>query len=469
MRRSSGAVVAAAVAAAAVGLSAAEARAGLDLVVVGEVRVSVGEGGSGGARLLVSPEGEVALWTQGSDGAHLVGVSGDVGGAPVVYTFEGSPVEPLAASWGPGGSVMLRGQVMGPAGVEGVSAQVGLDGVVAWEQGDRDFAAAEGYVGVYTGPAGPILWSPTRQRVLIFSAASFEVAAVSQGTTRFDFNGELRSPSVLFGTEYVGAALSDALVRPDGRFLVYYLSQNDVGARFFVYDGLETLQTWRLEGGDWTARIVRQVRFDPAGSAYLTWTTPEDPQGPGRLTKVDVEGRLQWEVDLSGAAPLADPESGAVSAVTLGEPVFMVAAAGEVALLRRAGSTLIFDARSSEDGSPLGFADLFGVTENLIFDLAAQHGAERTYLLSTARVDDPGHTHLLRLEVQLNDDPVVVEEPGLGNNGAPSMDDEDAAARPEIHGCGCEVGGASPGGLLLGLLAALGLVGVGLVREERAR
>jgi hypothetical protein len=361
-------------------------------------------------------------------------------------------VEPLAATFGPGGSVLLRGQ-SGAFGEEvGLTAQVNLDGTVGWERSDAEFGEAEGFVGRYVGASGPIVWSGSRQRVLIFSEASFDVAPVSQGTTLFDFNGQLRSPSVLFGTEYVGATLADALVRPDGLFLVYYLSQNDVGARFFVYDGLETIQAWRPEGGDWTQRIVHRVSFDPAGHLVLLWSAVGAPDSAGRLTKLDPEGKLLWEVDLAGAIEVEDPESGASSLGRLELPQFMVTASEEIVLLRRAGGSFVFDVRASSDGSPLGFTGFGELTDELVFDLDFLTGSERTYLVSTASPEDPGFTTLLQVQLQLNDESVEIldpdaapepEEPGAGGNNGEAPRDEGSARA--AAGCACETPGRPPG------------------------
>lgn len=455
-----------------VGLGAGEVQAGIDFIEVQTTLVPLGGAGAApGASVIVSETGQVVLVTVADDGTHIIPV--ELGGVatPLVYSYEDGPVGPVSATFGPNGDVLLRGAAGDPRAPLGVTARIALDGTVVWETPDTGFSETDAYVGLYEAPVGPIVWSGTRQRVLIFSRSSFQVAPVSQASALFEFDGAVREPSVLFGTEYIGATLGNALRTPQGKFLVYYLSENDVGARFFIYDGIETITAWRPEGGDWTQRIVYLVKYDPDGNLILLWNDVATSDQPGRLTKLDPDGKLVWEQELGGAIEVIDPEAGTPIEVTMGRPVFMVTASSEVVLLRQAGPTFVFDVRSTEDGSALGFSDFFQLTEHAVYDLAFLEGSEHDYLLSTVDSEDPEHNHLLQVRLTFNDDPVVIHDPdgtvgnngGIGeNNGGPlvddpnDMDEDDGPPHPRV-GCACSTRSGSPVEVVGALLLALAL------------
>lgn len=450
-------------------LCGAQAQAGIDFIEVQTTLVPLGADAAPGGQLLVSERGQVVLMTAGMDGVHVIPVELGTGGTLFVYPLGDDWVDPVSATFGPGGDLLLRASGKLEMKPVGATARLTLEGAMVWETPDAAFAETDAYVGLYEEAVGPVVWSGTRQRVLIFSRSSFQVAPVSQGTGLFEFNGEVRQPSVLFGTEYIGATLGNALRMADGQFLVYYLSQNDVGARFFVYDGLESLSQWRPEGGDWTQRIVYEVKLDPDGNLILLWNDVATSTEAGHLTKLDAEGKLLWEVALAGAIDIADPETGMQVEATMGRPSFMVTASSELVLLRRAGPSAVFDVRSTEDGSPLGFSDFFELTDRTVYDLAFLNGSAHDYVVSTVDSEDPEHNYVLQVRLLLNDDPVVVKEPdnnavnnGATNNG-PLVDDPDAGdgdrpPRPSV-GCACSAGDGRPADLagLLGLLCGVWL------------
>ncbi|MEO1269328.1 MAG: MYXO-CTERM sorting domain-containing protein [Myxococcota bacterium] len=454
----------------------AQSQAGVEFIEIQVTTIPVGEGVNPGARILVSDEGDVVLVTVGMDGARLLPVDLGTGASEIVYAYSGQPDVPFVpVSWtfGPGGDILLRGNsVISDQEELGVTARIELDGTVNWEQPDTAFSASAEYLGLYVNATGPVVWSPLAQRVMVFTTASFEVAPVSQASMLFEFNGDVRIPSVVFGDQFVGATLANALPTPDGQYLVYYFAQNDIGARFFVYDGRETVTNLTPEGGDWTQRIVYLVEYDPQGNLILLWNGLDDSSDPtkARLTKITPDGSLAWEINLAGILPDVGP---------LERPSFMVSADDEIVLLRRSGETFFFDIRDTRDGSPLGFFDFSELTDLAVFDLKFLKTSDRNYLLTTVDVDNPERIELLQVQLTLNDEPVVIEEPQesngtANNNGTTGLPDSgtgpinaDAGTdtggsnTPDVDaGCGCTSVHTPPSPMYpLGLV--LGMIGLG--------
>lgn len=473
-------------------LAASPALAGVEFETVQITDVEKPEGVSPGGGLVISPEGKVVLLGAGPDGAYMTPLTlGQGSDGDIVYNVEDVPVAPSSAIFGPGGDLLMRGtvQVEPPGEPVGVTARFSLDGELVWEQLDGAFSDDEDYLGIYVGEAGPIAWSPIAQRVLIFTASSFEVAPVSQGTMLFEFNGDVRVPSVTFGNEFIGATLNNALTTPDGKFLIYYFSQNDRGTRFFIYDGIQTVSIFEPEGGDWASREVFHVEYDPSQNLILHWVDLADSgdNTKARLTKLDPEGKLLWESDLAGSLSIeiADPETEMIETLPFDmlRPVFMVAAAEEVVLLRQVGPNFFFDVRDGATGEPLGFFDFFALTENAVFDLAFLNGSDREYLLSTAKSGDDGPiTQIVQVRLTLNDQPVVIGEntdnngvvdgnnDAVGNNdGGPLVDPEaEPEDVPDVPDCGCVTPGRAPRRAPLLLVVCLGVVVLGLRRRRRA-
>lgn len=433
------------------GLGTASAGIGFDTVQ--NTVVALPQGVSPEGSLLIDEQGQVfflsASFTQG---AALIPVElGQGGGEALFFTFEGEAVELTSALFGPEGDFLLRGNTLPSQGdAVGFTARVDRQGEVNWAVSDAAFSEDPEYVGSYQGAVGPMVWSPLAQRVMIFTQSSFDVAAVSQATMLFEYNGDVRDPSVLFGEEYIGATLNNALATPDGEYLVYYYSQNDKGTRFFLYNGVSRISYFEPEGGDWRERVVYQLQYDPSGNLVLLWNELEDEQDPtkARLTKLDPEGKLLWEQDLSGSLTLEVEEP--MTGLTIDQdfdmlrPVFMVAAQDEVVLVRQVGQTYFFDVREGEGGQPAGFYNFFGLTENLIYDLNYLKGSDRNYLLTTVNPDSSGEIELLQVQLVLNDLPVLIGgntnndvDPG-DNNGLPQEPEGDLVpTKPPEIGCGC--------------------------------
>jgi hypothetical protein len=445
-----------------------EAWAGVGFDRVQVTEVSVPSGALPSAALVTDEEGAVFLLSNPPGGAvFLIPVTlGEGAGEAIKYEYGEEPVALGSWTFGPEGDFLLRGNTLTPEGEPlGVTARVTRQGEVKWEVPDSNFSGSEEFIGRYVQATGPVVWSPIAQRALVFTEASFDVAPVSQGTMLFEFNGDVRDPSVLFGEEYIGATLNNALRTPQGKFLVYYYSQNDRGTRFYIYDGVSNISLFTPEGGDWGRRVVYQVQYDPSQNLILLWNELDDESNPiaSRLTKLDPEGKLLWEVDLSGSIPLEveDPVTGLPVQMSfdLLRPVFLVAAEGEVVLLRQAGEGFFFDVRAGDDGSPAGFFDFFALTENQVFDLKFLPGSEGNYLLSTVNPDrDDLVNELLQVKLVYNNSPVVIGENVNndggqlnnlgGENNGPIAEEPEGEARPKIPevGCGCAQPGSRVGG-----------------------
>jgi MYXO-CTERM domain-containing protein len=429
------------------------ADAGINFGSAQTTAVVLPEGVSPAALLLVDAEGEVFLQSSSnSQGATFIPVElGQGGGQPLFYTFEGASVALTSVIFGPEGDLLLRGNSQPEQGdAVGFTARVARDGQVGWEVSDAAFYDDPEYIGAYVQATGPLVWSPLAQRVMIFTESSFEVAPVSQATMLFEFNGDVRDPSVLFGEEYIGASLNSALTTPDGKYLVYYYSQNDRGTRFFLYNGVSSISYFEPEGGDWMNRVVYQVQYDPSGNLLLLWSEldQEADVTQARLTKLDPEGKLLWEEDFD-----------------MLRPVFMVAAQEEVVLVRQVGNTYFFDVREGEDGQPVGFYDFFALTENQIYDIKYLPGSDRNYLLSTVNPDDASQTEVLQVELLINDLPVSIGgntnndvDPGQGD-GLPQEPEGDLVpTKPPEVGCGCSTPASPDTGRGLGWLGAASLL-----------
>ncbi len=469
------------------GFGGAVAEAGVVFEEVQTTPVAIPDGVSPAARIAVSSEGRVVLVTASMNGAHLYPVAlGQGAEREIVYTYQDFPALPVSFGFGPGGDLLLRAAIE-PQDLDpfGVTTRLSLDGNVVWEQPDSAFADTEAYIGRYEGAAGPIAWSPIVQRVLIFSAANFQIAPVSQGSMLFEFNGDVRVPSILFGDEFIGATLNNALATPDGNFLVYYFSQNDRGTRFFLYDGRESVSFFEPEGGDWANREVFRVNYDPAGNLVLLWVELADSgdRSKARLTRLDPEGKLLWEQDLAGSIEVEfeDPETGMLKKelAQMQRPFFMVTASEEVVLIRQAGPTFVFDVRGSDDGKPLGFYDFSLITGNSVFDLVFLNGSDRNYLLSTANNDEPGFNQLLQVKLTVNEDPVVIDDMNNGqepegevNNDPFGEPEPEPAAEPptkpdipEVGCCATIPGRSSPAPWAL---IALAIGAAALLRRRRS-
>jgi hypothetical protein len=449
------------------------AQAGVEFVEIQTTTLSIPAGASAKLRLQVSADGDVAALTAGPESTYLITAELGTGSTSTPYLFDGEAVVPFAATFGPSNDLIFRG-VAGADMPVGVTTRMTLGGELVWEQPDSAFFDDESYLGVYQGPVSPMAWSPTAQRALIFTESSFEVAAVSQGSLLFEFNGDVRVPSITFGTEYIGATLANVMTMPNGKFFIYYFSQNDVGARFFTYDGISSISNWQPEGGDWTQRVVYFVQYDSAGNLVLLWNDLVDAADGAKahLTKLDPSGRLLWDSDLSGSIEVE--VDGVSERADMARPQFMVTGDDEILLLRAVGQAFYFDVRSSADGSPLGFYDFTKLTDNDVYDLVFLKQSDRNYLLSTVDPEASApDTELLQIRLVVNDDPVEVLPPTNNpvapvNNGAnngpiegpPSEEPEPAIPRPSV-GCGCVTPASTPAPDFWGLFVsalALGLV-----------
>lgn len=452
--------------------------AGIEFIEVQTTTVAIPPGSNPALHLQISPDGDVAALTAGADSAHLIRVELGSGSSSVPYLYDGQTITPFAATFGPHDDLIFRG-IAGTQMPVGVTTRMTLEGEVVWEQPDSAFFDDDSYLGVYQEPATPMAYSPTAQRVMIFTTSAFEVAPVSQASLLFEFNGDVRVPSMTFGTEYVGATLANALTMPNGQFLIYYFSQNDVGARFFTYDGLSSISTWQPEGGDWTERIVYFIQYDSAGNLVLMWNDLSDAADDSKahLTKLDPDGGLIWESDLSGSIEVE--AGGLTGRADMARPQYMVTGDDEILLLRAVGEGLYFDVRASSDGTPVGFFDFTKLTDNDVYDLVFLKGSDRNYLLSTLDPDaETPENQVLQVQLRVNAEPVEVLPPtnnpvatnnNAANNGPiegpPPNDAEGDIPTPEI-GCGCVTltahGPSGQGGLFV---AALGLV-LALVRRR---
>ncbi len=437
------------------------AEAGVIFDTVRSTSLAIPEGVSAQGRLLIAEDGEVFLLSVSQDFAEVLGVElGSETPSRYSYAHMGLPVVPSEASFGPDGDILLRGTTM-PNVLDpyGITVRMTREGEVVWEQPDEAFSASEDYLGIYEAAVGPVVWGPFSQRVMVFTRSNFQVAPVSQGSLLFEFNGDVRVPSVTFGSQFIGATLNNALTTPDGKFLVYYFSENDRGTRFFTYDGLGNQEFFEPEGGDWTKREVYSVDYDDNDNLILLWDDLEDSSDrtTAKLTKLDPEGKLLWETDLSGSITLeiADPEAMEIrdEPFDLLTPTFMVVGTEEIVLLRQVGEGFFFDVRSSEDGEPLGFFDFFALTENTVIDLAFLSGSTRTYLAATVNAEEPGKTSLLEIELDFNATPVVIgggtnndpgpENPGPGDDPFPVEDMREPV--PEVPSCICTQQNTRPG------------------------
>lgn len=467
------------------------ATAGVEFEEVAVWNVELADGVSASARLLVDEEGAAFLTTSSQSAAYVYRVGPEGALQEISYQYNGeTPVEPVSFGFGPDGDLLVRGNAM-EVGSEplGVTARLTREGELVWETPDFDFYEEDDYIGVYQQAVGPVVWSEAAQRLLVFSESSFEIAPVSQGTMIRGIDGLVRDASVTFGDQYIGAELNNALLTPNKRFLIYYFSTNDRGTRFFEYDGASNISFFRPEGGDWTSRVVHSVEYDVNKNLVLLWSdlVDESDAAKSKLTKLDPEGKLLWETDLSGSIPVtvADPETGLAVEVQgdLLRPVFMVVGEREIVLLRQAGQEhFLFDVRSSEDGTPLGFSDFFALTENSVFDLKYLPGTDRNYLVSTANSNNPSVNEVLQIQLKLNDAPVLIGDPDgePENNGVtdpenngplvdPDAEPENPPSIPEV-GCGCETPGkrapVQGPALWLVVLAGLGLAVRNILNKE---
>ena len=441
--------------------------AGAGFEVAETTTVQIPEGANPGARFLIDEAGAVFMTTVGAEGTWVLPVTlGEGADGAWSYQHEGLRVEPVSFAFGPGGDLLLRGNATPETNDPpfGVTARVTRAGEPVWETSDLLFAGDSEFLGTYAEAVGPVVWSPLAQRAMVFSTSSFEVAPVSQASMLFELNGQVRDASVTFGDQYIGATLNNALRTPSGKFLVYYFSQNDRGTRFYLYNGVSTIEAFRPEGGDWTKRAVYFVRYDFAGNLILIWNDLADDADPvlgvtrTKMTKLDPDGKLLWETDLSGSisVDVIDPVlmMPATEQVDLLRPVFVVVGAQEVVLLRQAGQGFFFDVRSSSDGAPKGFIDFFSLTEDGVYDFAYLNGSQGRYLLSTVNEDDPTVNQVLAVDLVLNDTPVAIgpnvnngpapNNSGAANNGGGPLVDPDAdpetpdipTASEAICGCG---------------------------------
>ena len=468
---------------------ASPAWAGIAFETVQTTTIPLTEGVRPDGRILVDAAGETFYISRSEEdagfGAYLYRAQlGGDGHTQIVYNYDNTPTQATSWTFGPGGDLVLRVLVTPPdeAMVDpyGATVRMARDGTLGWEIPDANFAMQDEFIGTYVGPAGPVAYSPIAQRMLVFSQASFEISAVSQGSLLFEFNGDVRDPSIVFGEEYIGATLNSALATPDGKFLVFYFSENRRGTRFFVFDGISNVEFFRPEGGDWMQRRVYQLQFDPDGNIIILWSElDEEPDVlKARLTKVAADGTLLWETDLAGSTEitLADAETGEemTTVEALLRPVFMVSGADEIVLLRQAGPTFVADARSGADGSALGFQDFFTITDLAITDLVVLNGSESQFLLNTFDPEDPTSVGLLQVKLTRNDDPVVITNNGAPNNGDNNGVDNNGSAdagtdgpfgpRPDADsgdpsqpnvGCDCAVSSSSanwPAVLLIGFV-----------------
>ncbi len=471
-------------------LTASTAMAGIEFSTVQTTVIPLPEGVRPDGRILVDAQGETFYITRSEEdtgfGAYLY--KAELGGqnhTQIVYNHAETPTQATSWTFGPAGDLVIRALVTPPREAMedpyGVTARLTRDGNLIWEVPDENFAQQDDFIGTYVGPAGPVAYSPIAQRLLVFSTASFEISNVSQGSLIFEFNGDVHDPSIVFGEEYIGATLNSALATPDGKFLVFYFSENRRGTRFFLYNGVANVDFFRPEGGDWMQRRVYQLQYDSDGNIIILWSElDEEPDVlKARLTKVTSDGTLLWETDLAGSTEVTieDPEGGGMMTTTepLRRPVFMVSGSDEIVLLRQAGMSFVADARSGEDGSALGFQDFFSLTDLAVTDLVVLNGADSEFLLNTFDPEDPTSAQLLQLKLTRNDDPVVITNNGAPNNGANNGVDNNGSAdagtdgpfgpRPDADsgdpsqpdvGCDCTVTGSSanswPAVLLIGLV-----------------
>lgn len=461
------------------------AHAGIEFVVVQLTPVALSDGTSPAAQILVSNTGDVTLITSGAGGTHILPVTlGQGQDADITYTFNELPLAPTSWTLGPEGDLLLRGNVQPTLDtLLGVTARVDLgDGSVVWEQPDEAFSESPDYIGRYNQGTGPIAWSPDAQRVLVFSQSDFDIAPVSQGSMLFEFNGDVRVPSITFGDQYIGAVLARALTTPDGEFLVYYFAQNEVGARFYLYDGRDSVSFWTPEGGDWTQRVVYLIDYAPDGNLFLVWSELGD-DAPVRMSKIDPEGKLLFDVDLSGNIPVADPQTGEKIGADLERPQFMVTADEEIVLLRAAGPSFVFDVRDASNGDPLGFKDFGELTDKPVYDLEYLQQSDRNYLLTTTDPENDNALEILQVQLSFNSDPVVIggaDNNGSGNSGQPGGTnnndpinpggggDGSGSNDPDVDtGCGCAVP-AAPSPDLPAPLALVALAAVLIVSRRRS-
>ena len=256
-------------------LTASQALAGIEFSTVQTTVIPLPEGVRPDGRILVDGQGDTFYITRSDDdtsfGAYLY--RADLGGedhTQIVYNYAETPTQATSWTFGPGGDLVLRGLVTPPIEAMtdpfGVTARITRDGDLMWEVPDENFAQQDEFIGTYVGPAGPVAYSPIAQRLLVFSTASFEISDVSQGSLIFEFNGDIHDPSIVFGDEYIGATLNNALATPDGKFLIFYFSENRRGTRFFLYNGVANVEFFKPEGGDWMQRRVYTLQFDPEGN-----------------------------------------------------------------------------------------------------------------------------------------------------------------------------------------------------------
>lgn len=469
-------------------VTALPAYAGIEFEEVQTTMIPLSEGVRPDGRILVDAEGDTFYISRSQEdegfGAYLY--RADLGGTEhteIVYNFQETPTQATSWTFGPGGDLCLRVLVTPPQEADidpfGATVRMTRDGDVNWEVHDEAFGQDEDFIGSYVGPAGPIAYSPVAQRLLVFSEASFEISGVSQGSLLFEFNGEVRDPSIVFGEEYIGSTLGSAVATPDGKFLIFYFSTNQRGTRFFLFNGISDVEFFRPEGGDWMQRRVYQVQVDPDSNYIILWSELDEEQDVSRaqLTKIAPDGTLIWSTDLAGSTEitLQDPMTGEMMTTTevLERPVFMVSGK-DILLLRRAGPTFVADARSGEDGSALGFQDFFSITDLAITDLVFLNGSDSDFLLNTFNPEDPTAVGLLQVRLTVNEDPVVITNNGAPNNGANNGVDNNGSAdagtdgpfgpRPDADsgdpsqpdvGCDCAVTSSSanwPAVLLIGFV-----------------
>jgi MYXO-CTERM domain-containing protein len=412
----------------------ADALAGIEFSTVQNTTVPLPEGVRPDGKIFVDPEGEVFLITRSDEevgfGTYIykLELGGENHEQVIHYTHGDYWTQALSWTFGPEGDIAFRAVSVPPQEANldpyGITIRMTRAGDIVWEVPDDDFAQQEEFIGRYEGPAGPIVYSPIAQRFLVFSAASFDIAPVSQGSLLFEFNGDVRDPSVVFGENYIGAELNNALATPDGKFLVFYFSANTRGTRFYRFDGIANIEYWQPEGGDWMNRRVYQLQFDPDQNVLILWGELDEEMDAtkSKMTKLDAEGNFLWETDLAARTEVTlinpDTEEEETFDVALSRSVYTITATDEIVMIRPGEVAWILDVRSNETGELLGFEQLSNLSDFFITDFAFLNGTESEYLLTTIDGEDPTKSEMLQLKLEVNDDPVVIT-----NNGANNSDD----------------------------------------------